>query len=447
MSLHASARSAEHTDHAVVIGAGMGGLTIARVLSETYQQVTVLDRDVLPARVQPRKGTPQDRHLHVLLYRGLQALDELFSGFSDELSSLGAPSGDLQETVRVYNDGQMVAPARSDLLTVSVSRPFVEHLVRQRVGRLSNIKIVDECYVVGIAATDNHDRVTGVRTRTGKDAAETTIPADLVVDASGRGSRSHVWLEQLGYGRVAEDQIWAHITYVTRHFRRPPDARQSWLGSVNPPFPGQLRGACLFAEEDDRWGLTLMGMVGEQPPLDHDAMLEFAQGLAASEVAQLLRTAEPIDAPVKMHYPASVRRRYEQMRRFPAGYLVAADALCGFNPVYAQGMTVAALEAVLLRRLLAEGSNKLARRFFREVVKLLESPWSISTGNDLRFPKVEGERTMTMKLLNRYLARYHRAAVHDPVLGAAFIRAANLLDSPRSLLAPGLVMRVLRGSS
>lgn len=148
-----------------------------------------------------------------------------------------------------------------------------------------------------------------------------------------------------------------------------------------------------------------------------------------------------------MRYPASVRRRYERLRRFPLGYLVFGDALCSFNPVYGQGMTVAATEGLLLRTLLAGDRDRLWRRFFRGAGKLIDGPWSIAVGTDLRFPEVTGRRTVRVRLVNAYVHRLHAAARTDAVLGTAFLRVLNLVDPPHRLLRPAIVRRVLRGGA
>jgi 2-polyprenyl-6-methoxyphenol hydroxylase-like FAD-dependent oxidoreductase len=174
-------------------------------------------------------------------------------------------------------------------------------------------------------------------------------------------------------------------------------------------------------------------------------MAAFAETLSAPQIGALLRTARPVDPPARMRFPASVRRRYERLRRLPEGHLVFGDGLCSFNPIYGQGITVAALEALLLRRLLADCGDGLARRFYRGAARLIDAPWQISVGTDLRFPEVTGRRTLRVRLVNAYLARLHAAATTDPDLGAAFLRVVNLVDPPTRLLTPGRVLRVLRG--
>ncbi|HEV2886064.1 MAG TPA: hypothetical protein VGX49_04070, partial [Jatrophihabitans sp.] len=210
---------------------------------------------------------------------------------------------------------------------------------------------------------------------------------------------------------------------------------------------GSPRAGIVAAQEDGLYAVALSGMLGEEPPTDDEGMAAFADSLAAPQIGELVRTAVPHGPPAMMRFPVSTRRRYERLRRFPAGYLVMADALCSFNPIYGQGMTVAALQALLLRRLLAEGTDHLARRFFRGAARVIDGPWSIAVGTDLRFPEVIGRRSPKVRFVNAYVHRLHVAAVADPVLGAAFLRVLNLVDPPTRLLTPGIVLRVLRGST
>ncbi|SCF04166.1 2-polyprenyl-6-methoxyphenol hydroxylase [Micromonospora chaiyaphumensis] len=438
-----------------MIGASIGGLLAARALSETCAEVVLLDRDRLPAGpaarggvpvgYAARRGVPQGRQLHVLLARGRQVLEELFPGLGAELSRRGAPAVDLHGEVHWYNDGHRMRRAPSTLHAFGMSRPLLEDAVRERVAALAGVRIVTEVEVTGLTATDDHRRVTGVRTRLG-DGAVGTLAADLVVDTGGRGSRSPLWLTELGYRPAAEERVDVGVTYVTRSYRREPGQLDGLLGALANAMPGQPRGGIVAPQEGDRFAVALSGMLGEQPPTDDRGMAAFAAALPAPQIAELLRTATPAGEPARMRFPASVRRRYERLRRFPAGYLVMGDALCSFNPVYGQGMTVAALEAHLLGTLLRRGDDRLARRFFRRAARVIDGPWSISVGTDLRFPGVTGRRTPAVRFVNAYVNRLHAAATADPALGAAFLRVLNLIDPPARLLAPGVALRVLRGA-
>jgi 2-polyprenyl-6-methoxyphenol hydroxylase-like FAD-dependent oxidoreductase len=430
-------------ERAVVIGASMGGLLAARVLAETHRRVVVIDRDSLPAAGGQRKGVPQGRHAHGLLARGREVLDELLPGLSDELVEQGALRGDIQSGVRWCNDGHLLCQAASPLQGLCVSRPLLEGQVRRRVASLPNVEVMDGWAVSGLATSPGRDGVTGVHGH-GPDGIERTLDTDLVVDATGRGSSTPAWLGELGYEAPAEDRVDVHIGYATRTYRRRSDQLDGDIGVVIAPSPPAGRAGVALAMEGDRWIVTLGGYGDDRPPTDPDGWTAYAASLPRPDVAELVAGAEPLDEPLAFRYPASVRRRYERLRRFPAGYLVFGDALCSFNPIYGQGMTVAALEALALRDHLRSPQAD-ARAFFRSASRLIEAPWQIAVGNDLRFDHVAGHRSAKVRLVNRYLARLHPVAEHDPVVALAFLRAVNLIDRPERLMAPSVAWRVLRG--
>jgi len=424
--------------NAVVVGASIGGLVAARVLSEVADTVTVVDRDALPPRPGHRRGVPQSRQLHVLLSQGRAALEELFPGITEELSGRGAPLVDLHGQVHWVNDGFRMRRAPSGITGVGASRPVIEHAVRARVEKLANVELRPGTEAVGLVL--HGERVTGLRVAGGG-----TLDADLVVDAGGRGSRTPVWLREHGFAAPAEERVPVEVTYVTRVYERDPRHLGGLFGALTNATPALPRTGIVAVQEDERFAVALSGVLGAEPPTDDAGFLAFAESLGVPEIAEVVREATPVTDPVRMRYPASVRRRYERLRRFPRGLLVFGDALCSFNPVYGQGMTVAAAEGLLLRRLLAKGGVD-ARRFFRGAAAVLEGPWSIAVGTDLRFPGIPGPRSARVRFVNAYVHRLHRAATADAVLGAAFLRVLNLVDPPTSLLRPSIVARVLTGA-
>ncbi len=171
-------------------------------------------------------------------------------------------------------------------------------------------------------------------------------------------------------------------------------------GIVIGPTPDSPRGGALQLLEGNRFLVTLMGMLGDYPPTDPDGFLDFATSLRIPDLAEVIRDAEPLAQARSFRFPASVRRRYERLSRFPAGFLVTGDGLCSFNPIYAQGMTVAALEARTLHRHLQRGTEPHARCFFRDVAKVIDVPWAMSVGGDLAFPEVTGHRSPKMRIGN-----------------------------------------------
>ena len=433
-------------DRAVVLGGGMAGLLTARVLAEAYAEVVLVDRDELTGVRGPRRGVPHGRHAHALLAHGQQILEELFPGLLAELIAAGVPVGDLAGNLRWYFNGRRLQSAECGLLSVSATRPVLEAHVRARVSGLRNVTFLERHTIRALRATPDHSRITGVRVLRDNDGAEVMLDADLVVDATGRGSRTPVWLEELGYARPDEDRVKVDLAYTTRHYRLSSNPYGTDL-SINPvASPANPRGAFFPKLDDGSSQLSLTGLLGDHPPTDPEGFLAYVKTLSAPEIYEAVRDAEPLDDPVTFRFPASVRRRYERLRRFPDGLLVIGDGVCSFNPVYGQGMTVAAAQAMALRELLDRGGEPRPHRFFRRISPIINPPWDISAGGDLAFPGVEGPRTIKVRMGNAYISRLHAAATRDGSVTAAFFRVAGLVDPPQALMRPGLVLRVLRKS-
>lgn len=431
--------------HAIVIGASMGGLMAARVLCDHFERVTVLDRDRLPSAFEGRKGVPQGQHAHGLLCGGRLALERLFPGAVDELVAQGAIDCDIADDVRFFNEGEPLARFSSDLRTLLVSRPVLEGYVRARVRQLPQVTIHGELEAVELIAKQRV--VCGVRAKA-RGSAELThsLSADLVVDASGRGSRMSSWLQALGYVPAPEERVETAIRYASCTYRRRPDDAGGALGVIAAMSPPHKRAGVVLAQERDRWIVTLVGCLGEVPEWTHEGMIDFARGLPHPAIHELIHRAEPLTEPVSMRFPFSQRRRYELLKEFPAGLLALGDSLCSFNPSFGQGMSVAALEALALRDCLQHSRGPLWQQLFRKTAKVIDTPWTIAVGADLAFPEVEGKRTAVGNLIGRYVAALRRGAVRDPELAHAFLRVAQLIDEPAALLTPKLALRTLRAN-
>jgi hypothetical protein len=275
---------------------------------------------------------------------------------------------------------------------------------------------------------------------------EQIIDADLVVDASGRGSSSPAWLESIGYIRPAEEKIEIGLGYTTRIYRRRPTDLNGKLAVVVAGSGPNWRNGVVLYQTEDRWIVSLGGFFGDHAADDDPLFAAYAGSLPTSEIYDIVAHGEPLSDFASYRYPANLRRRYEELTQFPRGYLVFGDAICSFNPVYGQGMTVAAQEAALLRQCLEAGDADLARRFFAAAKGAIDVPWDIAVGNDLRHPKVQGPRSPKVRFINWYIGKLHMAARHDAELATAFLRVANLEASPTLLLSPANVLRVIRGN-
>ena len=298
-----------------------------------------------------------------------------------------------------------------------------------------------------------------VRRAAGDDPEPATEPeilaADLVVDCSGRGSRSPSWLDAWGYEPAREHRVRIDLAYVSAYFEREAQAAEprdvEIRGVISTATPGLPRPAVLLAQEPDaegrhRWVLGVGGYGKDQPDGSLEGLRQRAQAIGCAELVEVAERRGLIGQVLRYRFPHSQRRHYERMRRFPAGYLVMGDALASFNPIYGQGMTVAACEALELRRALSRGLDGLAPRFFKAAARVIDIPWQTAVGGDLALPMVPGPRPLPVRLVNAYLQRVFRAAADDPQVAAAFLQVMHMLRKPPSLMTPRIMWRVLRAS-
>jgi 2-polyprenyl-6-methoxyphenol hydroxylase-like FAD-dependent oxidoreductase len=426
----------------------MSGLLAARGLSGHFERITVVEQDVLPVGAELRKGVPQSAHAHGLLASGYRVMDEFFPGMMDEFESLGAPVGDIVGDFLWFQYGRWKLRFDSGLRGITVSRPCLEAAIRRRVKALRNVIFLEGADGERPMFDAATGRVTGLIVRPRDRNVQETLDADLVVDASGRGSQSPKWLAELGFGRPEEILVKVNLGYATRTFERQPgDFFDSIGGIITGTPPAGTRSGGVLAAEGNRWVVTLGGTVGDYPPTNEDAWVVFAASLPVSAVHELVTSARPLTDIVSYRFRANQRRLYERMKRFPSGYLVTGDAVCSFNPIYGQGMSVAATEAKALDDSLATGLDGLWRRFYARTSKIVDIPWAIATGEDLRFPQVEGPRPPGSRVVHRYLERVHAVASVDPVVCRKFFDVLNLLAPPSSLMSPRFAWRVLARSA
>jgi flavin-dependent dehydrogenase len=340
------------------------------------------------------------------------------------------------------NDGHRLPREASGLLGMCVSRPLLEGYVRERVSQLPNVEIRHRTEALGLLANPDRSRVVGARVLPrGEEPQE--IPAELVVDATGRGNRGPTWLTQLGYDRPAEEHVDPVTVYMSRDYRRV-EGDADFRAIVQSPWPGNPYGGVAIAADGDRWMVTLLGCGRDNfPPSDPDGFLGFAKRLPSPALHDLLSKAEPLGPPMKLRLPASVRRRYEHLERLPEGLIAFGDAICAFNPAYGQGMTAAAAEALELRACLAKGRNGLPKRFYARAARVIDVPWDIAVGADLRYEHVAGPRSRKVNFLNSYIGRVHAAASRHAAVAKAFLSVANLMAAPQALFKPGVLARVL----
>lgn len=432
---------------AIVIGAGMGGLTAAGALTDYFEHIFVLDRDELPASPAHRAGTPQSRHAHVLLCGGARRLGELFPSFEQEMVRAGAVVIDFSRDARLDRPGFDPFPQRSlGLTTCCASRILIEFVTRQFVEQQKNVTLVPNCRVQAISAFPD-GTVTSVQCEYGNGRAEELF-ADLVIDASGRGMLTLQLLKSLGYPQPDEESIGMNIGYSTALFSIPDDAPQDWVSTITlADAPKTSRSGFLFPREGQQWIVTLAGMHDDKPPGDWDGYLEFAKGLRTNTIYNAIARAERIGEVQRFALPASTLRHFERLDRFPRGLLPMADAVCRFNPIYGQGMSVAAMEAALIAQLLSVCESEpdpitgLAQSYFTAVQELLNAPWSVAN-LDLVFPETTGKRPPNFGDSLKFGAGVIRLAARDPEVHRLWSEVQQLLKPNSALREPAFVERV-----
>ena len=429
--------------NAVVIGGSMAGLLAARVLADFFETVTVIERDEPSERPEPRRGVPQGRHAHGLLLRGQDTICRLFPGVREELLAAGATPVNMGRDVKWFHFGVWKCRYHSALDFISASRPLIEWTLAERVRRLPNVNVMHGWSVESVIF--DGQRISGVRTHRRDDReVGQRVHADLVIDASGRGSQIPQQLRALGFERPAESAVRIDVGYSTCTFRVPSMPRD-WKMLYVVAQPPAKRGGLILPMEDNRWMCTVVGSHNDHPPTDFAGYLAFAKSLPAPDLYEALRNAEPLTEPVRYGFQAGLRRHYEKLNRFPEGLLVLGDALCSFNPVYGQGMSAASMYADALQVCLQErvalgwSLKDLSRTFFRAAARAADRPWQLATGEDFRHPDTTGERGRALRFLHWYTSKVHLAASVSPQVTERFYEVMHLLKAPAAMFTPAIV--------
>lgn len=431
------------TGHAVVVGGSIAGLLAAVALAEHAEQVTLVERDRYPDRPEPRKGVPQSKHTHLLLESGLVAMERFLPGLEAELIAAGALQVSSPTDYLQHMRGRWFSRGQGMSTSLCLTRPLLEHGIRARVLAHPKIIAVQATDVVGL--TGSAERVTGVllreRGRQPVDSEPTPLTADLVVDATGRSSRTPEWLDRIGATAPSQDRVESGMGYVTRVYRGGPtdeltDARLVYL-------VGETMGVVVVpVEPAGTHMITFATPRGETLPTEGEAFEALADRQPHPVVRQWIDGSEPVSPVFGYLRTENVRRAYDRV--VPDGLLVTGDALCALNPVFGQGMSTAALDAVALDESLAA---RLPNRSTQTALLAASAQaWTISTGADKARPGVTGNasgRSVRDRLTGWYLARVQERCGVNPVVQATFRQVLALLAPPTELFRPAIVRSVL----
>lgn len=433
---------------AIVIGGGMGGLSIAGALMDRFEQVVVLERDRLPDAAKSRSGTPQDRQPHGLLAGGVNAIDAMFPRFAQDLAEAGAVQVLLsKETCHERADVGML-PRRDLGVTIPcASRPLMEWVLRRQVEASANITLRSGCRVTAIMPNEEGG-ARGVAFESERGKSE-TLRADLVIDASGRGNLMLDLMTKLDRQVPETSEVGVDIAYSTVMLKIPPDQRPDWKIATtlsNPPI--STLGASLMPMED---GCDLLLIADRGPQARRTswgAMVDALREMTTRTIYNTVRHLKPVGDIRYFGFPASVWRRYELLPELPHGALPMGDALCRFNPVYGQGIASVAQQAQLLRDALDRSSratDPIANAqvlFMADVGDLLQTPWNMSANADFAFPQTRGQRPERFEEGRHFEAALYRAVVADPVVHSTLMEVAHLLRPGTELRTPEMMQRI-----
>ena len=433
---------------AVVIGAGIGGLSAAGALAGFFRQVDVLERDHLPKSVRSRAGTPQDRHTHGLLAGGLEAIGTIFPGIEGDLESAGAVRVKVAQDVCYERADIGVLPQR-DLgrSLLSATRPLIESVIRQRVRTHTNITLHSGARATEIRPAPSTGAMASVRFDTEAGHSE-TLQADLVVDASGRGGLTLSMFDAIGWNRPEVSEVGIDLRYATVLVQIPPDAPGAWkLAATMPDPPRSASHGVLFPVEENRWTMTIADHGGAPIEL-WEAFLEALRGLATTTMYDALCRADRPSYIRHYAFHTSQWRHFERLPRLPLGVLPIADAICRFNPIHGQGMSSAGQQARLLQQVLRQAAAQRApvssvqAGFMAAVADILQTPWNMSTAADFAFPATRGDRPENFEDMRLFEAAVFRAAAIDPVVHRCLMDVAQLLLPDSALQQPDIRRRI-----
>lgn len=442
-------------NEAIVVGGSLLGMLAARVLSEHFRSVVILDRDPAPDGPFPRKGSPQGAHVHVLLSKGQAVISRLFPGIFAEMEQAGALQTDSTCDLVWHHGGVWKARGESGIHFYMQSRPLIDWIVRSRILKdCPNIRFEHEVEADSLIHDEKNNRIAGVRIRprgrpvAGKKIVE--LPCQLLVDAAGRGTRMPRWLRVLGYDEPFEEKLTVNIGYTTRLYEQPRNAERDWVAMMIYSQAPKKKLGYIYPVEPDaagkkRWIVTMAGALGDHAPMTNEGFMEHARSLPRPDIYEWIQKGKPLTKFSAFKFPATRRLRYDRCKRLPEGFVAVGDALASFNPIYGQGISVGATGVELLENLIRKGGVKnLTRKFFRRAYWIVTAiPWLLVTAEDLRYKETPGKRPFGLPLLHWYTARVQKLSGQDYRISGEFFKVLHFINTPAALFQPYILFRVI----
>ena len=461
-----STTSAMLGEHAIVIGGSMAGLLTARVLSDYFERVTIFEADTPPDEAVPRKGVPQGSHAHGLMAGGADVLRQYFPGFHDDLVAAGAEYGDPTLNWRGFIGARWNPRIKSGLGTYVMSRPLLEAVVRKHTVAIANIELrvatpvsgythsTRDAHGAGPTSSDSNTVVTGVTLEQSGEA----VAADFVADVSGRNSKAASWIEPMGFTPPERSNIGVDVGYVTFEVAEPPNKQRDWSVLVvnQKDIPKDTRAGAIFYKEGGRYLVMATSFHKDYAPTDWPGFLAYMKALPYPSIYNEIKDLQPMGEAKEYRFAAYLRRHYERLQNFPQRLVVLGDAMCSFNPIYGQGMTVGAKEAEHLDACLkqcledsdsdnsgldSDSLDKVAEPFFKGAAKFIDAAWDGTTAEDFRYPQTRGERPRGYGLVKWLNRKFFALSGTDEEFSVAFFKVLSLVEPPASLLKPKYLLK------
>ncbi len=434
---------------ALVIGASITGSLAAKVLSERFDRVILIDKDSVPKHADTRAKVPQEHHVHLLLQRGRENMERLYPGFLGELEADGAEVIDLSHGVKWHLAGRWKNRWPTGITAHYCSRTLVEHRLRSRALLLSGVELMQRTVVQGLLWNSDRTRITGLRINR-PDAAAEDLAADFVLDTSGRGSSASAWLRAQGYDKPESEHVVSRLGYASRIYRRDPTMAAKWdVLLITPRLPDNCRMGVISPIEGGRWMVTAGGWLGQFPEASEESFLGFLRDLPVPDIYDAIVKAKPLTDVRRFVLSGGLRRRYDRLERFPKGFFVLGDAVCSFNPIYSQGMSVSSMQVMAFAERFEDfiAGRVAAPELFGHTLGATRKSWDQARSGDERFPEVCGAGMPRNRWRDAYLDELVQASHEDRTITLALLRANNLMTDAPSLTGPRMILRTLHNSA
>lgn len=429
----------------IIIGGGIAGKLAARVLSDVYQEVIIVEQDSEATSPTPRKGAPQGNHIHALLHAGEHGLEKLFPGISESFYSTGAVKINSTKDLAWRHHGVWKIRYDGGYTTTLQTRPHLEWHINQYIKMIENISVKYNQTVKKYVYDEVENRITGVVLKNGS-----IIHADLIIDASGASSFSYRWLIEQGI-QIPIEKVKIGLMYVSQIVELPENDDRDWtIKLLYPDPPHEKMAGSISKVEGNRYLVTFIGyhnIINEKEILKGNSLVELAKTLPKSDIYQELQNGQPLTDISIYRVPHITWRKIEKVKRFPAGLLMIGDTICRIDPFFGQGMSIAVLEALALKDIFQNQSqDNLAHKFHNEAAKIIAPIWNMVLTEDFRYPETTGKKPLGLPILQWYAKNVFLLSAKDEKIYDSFIKVMNLKRPMTILMKPSIVFAVLKRS-